>query len=65
MVHDVLNFELDGAAVSSILICALDGKEFVLSISNNTVNVSSLAPGLYVLSASQNGKVVRAKFIKE
>lgn len=66
--NDVVNFKLNGEA-TSVSIIGLDGKVYsTTSISGNTtsVNVASLASGIYVYEiVAENGSVTRSTFVKK
>lgn len=64
-VADVLNIAAD-AEFTSAIVTNLAGQRFRFAVNNNTVNVSSLTKGLYIISlASEDGTVEKAKFIKK
>ena len=51
--------------IEAIKIISIDSKEIILDKSQNTINVSTLSPGLYCLIIESKGKQIIKKFIKK
>jgi hypothetical protein len=51
--------------IDDMKIISIDSKEIQLDKSQNTINVSSLSPGLYCLLIESNGKQIIKKFVKK
>lgn len=63
-VADVLNISSD-AGFTSAIVTNLAGQRFRFAVNNNTVNVSSLVKGQYIIELiSENGTKFRNKFLK-
>ncbi len=64
-VADALNIASD-AEFTSAMVTSLAGRTFRLAVNNNTVNVSSLAKGIYIIDLiSRDGATEKCKFIKK
>lgn len=64
-VADVLSISSD-AGFTSAIVTNLAGQRFRFAVNNNTVNVSSLAKGIYIIDLiSRDGATEKSKFIKK
>lgn len=62
---DILNIKSD-VEFSRAMVTNIAGQTFQLPVTENTVDVTSLANGLYIINlTTENGTVERAKFVKE
>ena len=63
---DRISLELGDAEITSVVVTDLRGARIEgLTFSNGTLNVSSLAKGMYTLSVSDGQKVFHQRFVKE
>jgi hypothetical protein len=51
--------------IEAIKIISIDSKEIILDKTQNSINVSTLSPGLYCLIIESKGKQIIKKFIKK
>jgi hypothetical protein len=51
--------------IDDMKIISIDSKEIQLDKSQNTINVSTLSPGLYCLLIESKGKQIIKKFVKK
>jgi len=62
----MLNIRADGAVISAVRISALDGRTVGSFGNTNVVDVSALAPGVYILTVrTRTGAELKTRFVKD